>query len=827
MGVARESPTIDELSAYLAEISGDLPYIVGGDFNSHFEPLPGLLDGFPSEEETRWLVPPVEAPPPKAWTPVALQITALTLKFGIRACNGRTNSDAPSRTTYNRVGRESRLDYVLVQMVNWPTIKDFRVTERSDSDHNALELDLIHPGLPTPATTNEGNKPDLLLANNRRRIRWENIASSREKLPKLYAGVIPILERVGELDCGVGNKEALGKLHQAHEDLIKGAAPILFSNAQNSKRGEAQKSSWYNKACKKAKEELLKNIKEGQGGEKVRESRRVYKKLLVHAKKEWEENQWEEINNSLVKGDHRMFWRVVNGGSGNLHSAIEPNIAPGVWQIHFQSLYSSELGETPNDVGGDQAVYEGEPITVGEVRAAIAGLTSGKAPGLDGLPGDLFKQEPDVWAPYLAVLFNGVLSGMEVPTNYRPISLIDVPQKLLGRVLLNRLQEWEEETGVLSPYQAGFRKEVSTVDQVFRLNMIYWRAAIFDGGSLYTIFVDLRAAFDLVPRGKLWSVLSEMGVPADILLILRRLHHNNYARVRCGKSGALMDRFPVDRGVRQGCVLAPTLFCLFVNGVIAHLNGTENTDAPKLNGSRVPAIMFADDTLLLSKTPMGIQRILDSFVAFCTDRGLEINATKTKFMVLNPSQKLRPNPLLGASRLERVSTFEYLGVTLNQTMSWGPHQTRANLKLVQSTGGIVRLMKSSTYRPLGPLIQIYKAQARGATMYGAELWGHTPTRSLSVTENNFIRQIVALPPSTPLLPVGDGERTQQPEETLGLGRMGSEDQTTGIRWRISVGSRIAEGSGGAGYADPGSGETECNMRLQEAFTVPITIGPVF
>ncbi|KAJ1117839.1 hypothetical protein NDU88_006035 [Pleurodeles waltl] len=62
-------------------------------------------------------------------------------------------------------------------------------------------------------------------------------------------------------------------------------------------------------------------------------------------------------------------------------------------------------------------------------------------------------------------------------------------------------------------------------------------------------------------------------------------------------------------------------------------------------------------------------------------------------------------------------------------------------------------MRSSTYRPLGPLIQIYKAQARGALMYGAELWGHTVSCSLSITENNFIRQIVALPSSTPLLPL--------------------------------------------------------------------------
>ncbi|KAJ1202464.1 hypothetical protein NDU88_006264 [Pleurodeles waltl] len=423
----------------------DIPYIVGGDLNSHFEPLVGLVEGFPMEEEFRWSVPSVVAPSPKAWTPVALQITALTLKHGIRACNGRIKSDVPSKTTYNRVGRESRLDYALVQIVNWSSILDFRVVERLDSDHNALELDLSHPGPKASITTMGESKPELLLDNNRRRIRWDKLATSQVKLSKLYAGLIPILEKVGELANDVGNIFHHEKLYQAHEDLIKGAASELFTRVQNQKRIQQHNSLWYNAVCRKAKGELLRCIKEGTDREKLRESRRAYKKLVIHAKTEWEENQWEELTTSLATRDHRMFWRVVNGGSGNLHSAIEPNIAAGVWQAHFQSLYSSEQGETKIDFGTGLVEYGGDLITVGE--------------------------------------------------------------------------------------------------------------------------------------------------------------------------------------------------------------------------------------------------------------------------------------------------------------------TRVNLKLVQTTGGIARLMRSSTYRPLGPLIQIYKAQARGALMYGAELWGHTASCSLSITENNFIRQIVALPSSTPLLPL--------------------------------------------------------------------------
>lgn len=159
-------------------------------------------------------------------------------------------------------------------------------------------------------------------------------------------------------------------------------------------------------------------------------------------------------------------------------------------------------------------------------------------------------------------------------------------------------------------------------------------------------------------------MLSDLGIPSYLLNVLVRLHIGNYAQVRCGKHGELSTRFPVQKGVRQGCVLAPTLFCLYINGLIDFLNNIKDIDAPKLSTVKIPALMFADDTLLLSKSPLGIQRILDGFAQFCNMRGLEINLSKTKFMVFKPPKSTRPNPSLNGTLLERVRIFHYLGITL-------------------------------------------------------------------------------------------------------------------------------------------------------------------
>ena len=88
-------------------------------------------------------------------------------------------------------------------------------------------------------------------------------------------------------------------------------------------------------------------------------------------------------------------------------------------------------------------------------------------------------------------------------TNYRGISLLDVLSKVFSQILQNRLKTWCDINDLIPEEQAGFRKEYSTVDNIFSLNAIVQKYISKPKGRFYTLFVDFKVAFDSINRNKL------------------------------------------------------------------------------------------------------------------------------------------------------------------------------------------------------------------------------------------------------------------------------------------------------------------------------------
>ncbi|BHF59316.1 hypothetical protein SprV_0100227300 [Sparganum proliferum] len=288
-------------------------------------------------------------------------------------------------------------------------------------------------------------------------------------------------------------------------------------------------------------------------------------------------------------------------------------------------------------------------------------LSSGKAPGSDAIPAAVYKHFGFQLMDHLTALFQEMWRQGEVPQdlkdativhlykpkgnhqvydNHRGISLLNIAGKIFARILLSRLNNHLEQ-GLLPESQCGFRRHRGTTDMIFaaRQHKGKWQEM---RTHLYSTFVDRRKALDTVNREGLWKIMRKFGCPERFIQVVRQLHDGLMARVT--DNGAVSEAFAVTNGVKQGCVLAPTLFSLMFSAMLMDAYHDERpgigiayrTDGHLLNQRRmhfqsrvstttVHEILFADDCALNTTSEEEMQRSMDLFSAACENFGLVIN----------------------------------------------------------------------------------------------------------------------------------------------------------------------------------------------------------
>ena len=210
----------------------------------------------------------------------------------------------------------------------------------------------------------------------------------------------------------------------------------------------------------------------------------------------------------------------------------------------------------------------------------IKRLSSGKAPGSDAIPAEICKAGGTPVAKKMTELFHIMWRKEAIPQefkdasiihlfkrkgnpqlcdNHRGIFLLSIARKFLARVLLNRLNERLEQSGLQPESQCGFRKDRRTIDMIFTARQLQEKCQE-QSMDLYMTFVDLTKAFDTVGREGLWKIMAKFVCPTKFIAMVRQFHNGMLARVQ--NDDQFSDPFPVTNGIKQGCVQAPTLFSM-------------------------------------------------------------------------------------------------------------------------------------------------------------------------------------------------------------------------------------------------------------------------
>ena len=122
-----------------------------------------------------------------------------------------------------------------------------------------------------------------------------------------------------------------------------------------------------------------------------------------------------------------------------------------------------------------------------------------------------------------------------------------------------------DKAGLIPESQCGFRKDRGTIDRIFTARQLQEKCQE-QNVDLYTTFVDLTKAFDTVSRDGLWKIMAKFGCPPRYIAIVRQFHDGIQARVQ--NDGEYSEPFPVTNGVKQGCIIAPTLFSIMFSAML-------------------------------------------------------------------------------------------------------------------------------------------------------------------------------------------------------------------------------------------------------------------
>jgi len=148
-------------------------------------------------------------------------------------------------------------------------------------------------------------------------------------------------------------------------------------------------------------------------------------------------------------------------------------------------------------------------------------------------------------------------------SNHCTIALVSHASKVMLKILQASLQQYVNRE--LPDVQVSFRKVKGTRDQIANIWWIIEKAREFRK-NIYFCFIDYGKAFDCVDHNKLWKILQEMGIADHLTCLLRNLYTGQEATVRTGHG--TMDWFQIGKGVRQGCILSPCLFNLYVEYIM-------------------------------------------------------------------------------------------------------------------------------------------------------------------------------------------------------------------------------------------------------------------
>ena len=433
----------------------------------------------------------------------------------------------------------------------------------------------------------------------------------------------------------------------------------------------------------------------------------------------------KEVTGELRK---RSYTALCNDDNKLITNPIEEE---EVWTKYIENLFKD------NDTF-QLTTREREPsppIIKDEIVRALKEIKTGKAAGPDGIYPEILKLINTDNIVILVELFNNIYQAGELPKDwlksifipipkksnarkceqFRLISLMSQTLKLYLKIIHRRIyRKCEADVGV---EQFGFRPGLGTRDALFSLSVLLQKCRD-QGKDVFICFIDYAKAFDCVKHSELMAILDAKGLDNNDLQILFYLYRHQVASVRL--ENGLTTETPINRGVRQGCVLSPLLSNDYSESIfqksLEHAN-----EGIKINGKPLSNIRYADDTAVLADSAEDLQLLLNRLTREENDLGMKINTTKTKVMVISRNPNLQANITIYGKPIEQVARFKYLGCWLTDNLD-PDLEIRTRIEMARATFLKMKTLLADRSLRITTRLRFVKCYVYSVLLYGVEAW---------------------------------------------------------------------------------------------------------
>ena len=670
----------------------------------------------------------------------------------------QVNYDVRLSTYYNEsLGHASNIDYILVDNID--NVLEYSVLDPDVnlSDHRPIMTRYCSSALIDCAT---GNGSDSAKCRSTRcipQLRWDhaNLDIYRNITDVLFR---PLFEEVRQFDLSTNVSDhiiddvynaLINILRQASDEAVPRSRKNFFRYWWDSRMKEIKERAVA--SCRMWKE--AGRPRSGPISDIYRKDKSVYKRELRARKREEREIYTNELHEALLKKQGRTFWNCWSskfGCSGSRVTCVDgiadDNVIADNFAQHFAKVctnnsasgsdrlaqeYSIMRSGYAGHIFNDSCLFDAELV-----QNVIKKMKRGKAGGLDGIMIEHLQFSHDLLPCILAKLFNVMLINGHVPrcfgesftvpvlksnssaycktltvNDFRGIAISPVLSKVFEHCILERFADYF----VTSDNQFGFKRHSGCSHALYTLRSVVDYYVKY-GSTVNICSIDLSKAFDKMDHHALFIQLMRRNIPIILLKLLETWFDSG---VTCVKWGSYFsDHVKLSCGIRQGGVLSPYLFAVFIDSVVNKI---------KLSGLGCymkhvcfSVLLYADDIILLAPSVTALEKLLAVCETELRWMDMVINTSKSSCLRVGPRHKINCNNItnINKSKLEWCNEIRYLGVYITSSSVYSCSFSHSKLAVYRSFNAIFG--KVGRIASVEVVLELFRKKCLPVLLYGTE-----------------------------------------------------------------------------------------------------------